>query len=269
MSRGTYKCYSLEVKAAIIASRNPNLFPDLSIPKSTAQHWIRSGADANRPLTSLPSVLKAEVTLDALALTIKCLGDEINLSKLTKYEVERLRMAVFSNSAHVRTHLGLRLRNRLKTVLSPCKKSIDGRCLKRFSSQLTQMEVTTMKKLVTSARYAHMSISSLSLLAAREGLLLCSHHTWYKYIARHKWPRPHAKIKKPPRARGLRAKKPHEIWHIDISHVVTSSGEKFYLQVVLDNYSRFVIAWSLRDKISASNTVSSASAHRDSQFVSS
>ena len=111
-----------------------------------------------------------------------------------------------------------------------------------------------MRRLVTSARYAHMSISSLSLLAAREGLLICSHHTWYKYMARHKWPRPHAKRKKPPRARGLRAKEPHEIWHIDISHVVTSTGEKFYLQVVLDNYSRFVIAWSLRGQICAAHT---------------
>ena len=57
-----------EIKAAIIASRNPNLFPDLLIPKSTAQHWIRAGADANRPVTSLPNVSKVEVSLDVLSL---------------------------------------------------------------------------------------------------------------------------------------------------------------------------------------------------------
>jgi putative transposase len=254
MIRGKYKCYSLEVKAAIIESRNPNLFPDLLIPKSTAQHWIRKGPDVNRSVTALTNVSKVEGNLEALTLIIKCLGEEINLSVLTESEVNRLRLALFSEDSFLKTHLGKRLQNRLRSNLSPCKKSLDRKCLKRFSSQLTQMEVATMKKLVTSARYAHMSISSLSLLAPREGLLFCSHHTWYKYIARHKWLRPHTKKKKPVRTRGLKAKKPHEIWHIDISQIATSSGEKFYLQVILDNYSRFVLAWSLRRQISASGT---------------
>jgi hypothetical protein len=247
MTRGKYKSYSSEVKAAIVSSRNPNLFPNLSIPKSTAQHWIRCGADPNRFVTTLPNVSKIGLGMDSLLLIIKCLGEEVDLSKLTQSEMERLRMAIFSNDAQLRTHLGLRLENRLRRAISPCKESIQGRCLKRFSSQLTQVEVGTMKRLVTSLRYAHMSISFLSLLAAREGMLLCSHHTWYKYIAQHNWLRPHTKKKKPLHARGLRAKEPHEMWHIDVSRVATSTGERFYLQVVLDNFSRFVVAWSLRD----------------------
>ena len=109
MTRGKYRSYSLEVKAAIVASRNPKLFPNLSIPKSTAQHWIRSGADPNRFMTTLPNVSQIGLGLDSLILIIKCLGEEVDLSILTESEMERLRMAVFSNDAQLRTHLGLRL----------------------------------------------------------------------------------------------------------------------------------------------------------------
>jgi hypothetical protein len=160
MIRGKYKCYSLEVKAAIIESRNPNLFPDLLIPKSTAQHWIRKGPDVNRSLTALPKASKVEGNLDALALIIKCLGEEINLSVLTESEVNRLRLALFTEDSFLKTYLGKRLQNRLKSTLSPCKKSLDGKCLKRFSSQLTQMEVATIKNLshpqdMLICRFAH------------------------------------------------------------------------------------------------------------------
>ena len=66
MTRGKYKSYSSEVKAAIVSSRNPNLFPNLSIPKSTAQHWIRCGADPNRFVTTLPNVSKIGLGMDSL-----------------------------------------------------------------------------------------------------------------------------------------------------------------------------------------------------------
>lgn len=190
----------------------------------------------------------------ALALVIKCLGDEINLKVLSSPERDILRKMVVSRSNPIGNYLGSELRNKLRRSLLPCVKSIDGKCVRQFSSQLTGSEVEIMKRLVTASRYAHMSISSLSLFAVREGFLFCSIHTWYKYISQHKWVRPHAKRKVPQRIRGLRAKISHEIWHIDVSHVVTTSGEKFFLQVILDNFSRYVIAWSLRDKIRASDT---------------
>ena len=43
MNRSTYNHYSVRIKRAIIESRNPALFPELKIPRSTAYHWIRRG----------------------------------------------------------------------------------------------------------------------------------------------------------------------------------------------------------------------------------
>lgn len=253
MSRRKYQRYSTEVKLAITVSQNPNLFPNLLIPKSTVRHWIRQGVSAQQGV-ALPQNTDFEANAEALAVIIKCLGDDVNLSLLSDLELERLRGAVFSRGVNVKSRIRASLWNKFRRILSPCNKSADGRCLRRFSSQLTGREVAIMKRLVTSVRYAHMSISSLSLFAVREKLLLCSNHTWYKYIAQHNWARPHKKIKKSPRSRGLKAKEPNEIWHIDVSHVTTSSGKRYFLQVVMDNFSRFIIAWSLRDQIAAADT---------------
>lgn len=253
MGRGKYQSYASEVKAAIVASRNPRLFPHLMIPKSTSQHWIRNGI-ATQCGTEVKPIGAHDEAVAALALVIKCLGDEINLKVLSSLERDILRKMVVSRPNPIGNYLRSELRNKLRRSLLPCAKSIDGKCVRQFSSQLTGSEVAIMKRLVTASRYAHMSISSLSLFAVREGFLFCSIHTWYKYISQNKWVRPHAKRKVPQRIRGLRAKMSHEIWHIDVSHVVTTSGEKFYLQVILDNFSRYVIAWSLRDKIRASDT---------------
>ncbi len=111
-----------------------------------------------------------------------------------------------------------------------------------------------MKELVTARKYAHMSISSLSLWAIRERVLLCSDHTWYKYIARHKWQRPNIKKKAKPKSKGLKAKKPNEIWHVDVSEIKTMDGKTHFLQVVYDNFSRYVVAWRLSDRVCAANT---------------
>ena len=42
-------------------------------------------------------------------------------------------------------------------------------------------------------------------------------------------------------SKGIRASKPHELWHIDVTQVKTKSFQKLYLQLVVDNYSRAII----------------------------
>ncbi len=41
--RTSYQKYSTDIKEAIRFSKNPNLFSDLHIPKSTAKEWIKQG----------------------------------------------------------------------------------------------------------------------------------------------------------------------------------------------------------------------------------
>jgi putative transposase len=135
-----------------------------------------------------------------------------------------------------------------------CEKT-KGLCERRTPSQLTNDEVMVMKRLVTSKKFAHISISSLHLLAQRSGELFCSVDTWYRYIRCFEWKR-HWKIsKKRIQKTGIRAKKPNELWHLDVTVVNMRPGYKLYIQAVIDNFSRFVLAWLVTEKIDAKNTI--------------
>ena len=45
------RAYDHRIKMMIVQSGDPNLFPDLAIPASTAKHWIRHGV---KPVVALP-----------------------------------------------------------------------------------------------------------------------------------------------------------------------------------------------------------------------
>jgi hypothetical protein len=58
-----YRSYDPRLKQAIAHSRDPNLFPELAIPRSTALGWIRRG---------LPDVVTAaDLDLNTQALLIE------------------------------------------------------------------------------------------------------------------------------------------------------------------------------------------------------
>ena len=60
--------------------------------------------------------------------------------------------------------------------------------------------------------------------------------------------------RKPPhksRKRGsIVATKPNEAWHLDVTVVTTMNNHKAYVQILIDNYSRKILAW----KVTTSNT---------------
>jgi hypothetical protein len=120
-----------------------------------------------------------------------------------------------------------------------------------------------MKRFVTSKKYAHISVASLHLLAQRGGELFCSADSWYKYIRVFEWKRPWLMTKKESKKVGIRATKPNEIWHIDVTEVGIGAGVKLYVQAVIDNFSRFVLAWRVTEEINAQNTVETLSLARE------
>jgi putative transposase len=143
---------------------------------------------------------------------------------------------------------------RWSSEISFCKRT-NGLCERRKAAQLTSDEVQAMKKFVTSKKFAHISVASLHFLAQRTGELFCSIDTWYKYVRCFEWKRPWTVSKKEIRKTGIRAKKPNEIWHLDVTVVNIRPGYKLYIQAVIDNFSRFVIAWRVTDEINAQNTI--------------
>jgi transposase InsO family protein len=48
---------------------------------------------------------------------------------------------------------------------------------------------------------------------------------------------------------------PNELWHIDVTVVNVRPGYKLYIQVVIDNFSRYALAWRVTESIGASETI--------------
>ncbi|MFP5491772.1 MAG: DDE-type integrase/transposase/recombinase, partial [Bacteriovoracia bacterium] len=68
--------------------------------------------------------------------------------------------------------------------------------------------------------------------------------SWYKYLKMNQVVRPRLVAEKRKHyGQGIRATKPNELWHIDITEVKTQSFQKLYLQLIVDNFSRSIISF--------------------------
>lgn len=59
----------------------------------------------------------------------------------------------------------------------------------------------------------------------------------------------------PPKPKiGIRASEPNQIWHVDVSVFRIVSGSKVYIQAIIDNASRYVLAWQVTQDYGGANT---------------
>ena len=271
-----YRKYPDAIKRAVIKAGDVDLFPELKIPRATAEHWIKKSKSnisvievtaaerANeRRFERLEIELEKERALRALLEFIrkiypldfktKHVGDQT----IRKAVVEAVRRCMIYHKLSVCLR-AIRLSEttfyRWSSEFNPCPLT-KSRCQRRHKKQLTENEINQMKFFITSKKYAHVTIGGLCLLAQRAGLLFSSLHTWYKYRKHFGWLRPWTIKKKKFYRTGVRAKQINEIWHIDVTVFILSPGKKLYIQVVYDNYSRFVVAFRVTDAINAESTV--------------
>jgi transposase InsO family protein len=87
----------------------------------------------------------------------------------------------------------------------------------------------------------------LALLAQRLGKVFASASTWYRLVRIHKWRRPRGRIHPAKPKVGIRAACPNEIWHVDITVIRLLNGSRVYLQAVIDNFSRRILAWKVSE----------------------
>ena len=274
----TYRRYPELVKHEVARTRNIYLFPDLKIPRTTAQYWVLKEKQTQQ------SFVPPNVEVDSLykkksEYLLKELEKEKALRKLlecvrkifpydfqakhlkSKFGRTQIVTAIrdcikFHKLSHCLQAIGLSKSayQRWASEIAFCRKT-KSLCERRKATQLTSDEVITMKKFVTSKKFAHISVSSLHLLAQRSNELFCSVDTWYKYIRCFEWQRPWVIHKKRIQKKGIRATRSNEIWHIDVTVVNIRPGYKLYIQAVIDNFSRFVLAWTITEEVNAKNTV--------------
>ena len=88
-------------------------------------------------------------------------------------------------------------------------------CPRTKPTQLTFEEVHTMREMVTSKSYRHMSVRALALHAQRLGRVFAHPGTWCRLIREHAWVRPRKRLYPPTPKVGLRTSAPNQAWHLD------------------------------------------------------
>ena len=63
----------------------------------------------------------------------------------------------------------------------------------------------------------------------------------------YKWRRPRGRAHPAKPKVGIRALSPNEIWHVDITLIRLLNGSRVYLQAVIDNFSRRILAWKVSE----------------------
>jgi len=130
---------------------------------------------------------------------------------------------------------------------APCPRTNPGR--------LTRDELSAMRDLVESDDVKHFSLRSLSLYAQRLGTVFASYGTWCRMFRVHGWRRPRKRLYPAKPKVGIRATRPNEWFHIDVTVIRLLDGTRCYLHAVMDGFSRRVLAWTLQPKLSAEGTL--------------
>ncbi len=262
-----YRQYNHEIKLAVAQSKNPYLFPELKIPRTTAIYWIKKThkLEAISPakieserINLLEFQVKQQNALLKLIRKVRCIfPHSFQANKFISKTQRKNIVKAIQQAAHWNLikdclkiiGLSKRIYSQWLTEFFLCQNEF-GYCDQRLPHQLTADELKVMKTLLLAHRYSHFSIPSLCLLAQREKKLLCSLDSWYKYIRIFGWIRPREEQKKEtPFKIGIRAKAPNEIWHIDVTEVTTQKGDTIYIQIVYDNFSRYILAWQVTTQI--------------------
>jgi putative transposase len=103
-----------------------------------------------------------------------------------------------------------------------------------------------IRKLVTDEQFRYWPLSSIFHHGRRQLVMNTGLSTFYRYVRLLGIRR--LRYRKPPPTQGIRADRPHGIWHTDVT--ILKMGEKrFYLHLLMDNFSRYVLNWKLEETL--------------------
>jgi transposase InsO family protein len=108
--------------------------------------------------------------------------------------------------------------------------------------------------MVLDAGLRHMPLRTLSLFAQRTGKVFVSVTTWTRLVRVHGWRRPCVRVHPAKPTLGIRANRPNEYWHIDVTVLKLLDGTKTFLHAVIDNCSRKILAWTLAPRLDPTTT---------------
>lgn len=261
-----YRKYDHRLKALVARTGDRELLRRMNIPASTARSWrnqrparvvTHEALNLDAPmlqarileLESKCSEFEArlELHVDAKRLlswnlgSARIPGAEIKERCLAAIEQARRRVPL----ARCLEAVGLSLARYKSWMLRRrrCRLQDYSSCPKLSPTKLTADEVATMGEMVADPCYVHFPVRALALHAARIGKVVASPVTWRRRIRLHNWKRPRKRVYPARPKVGVRASRPNEIWHIDVTMLRLLDGTRAAVHVCLDNFSRYVLAW--------------------------
>ncbi len=259
--RRSYRKYDDSVINMIIETRNPNLFPELNIPRTTALYWINHSKkkislknsqtpEYKRIVNEANKELANERTKRIFLEEVLKLHKKLTCKKELDNQTSKI-IKKYSKLLDIETLCKLSVLN-IKKYYSLTKQINFSRT---HSNQLTIEEQKTIVSLARRKSLEHLSIKRLQLHAYRKGYIYCNYHTWRKYINNYTLRKKIKRIKKTSSSKQSFTSYPNQLWHIDITEFKSKSGAKIYLQALMDNYSRKILNWTLSLEKSANTTI--------------
>ena len=138
----------------------------------------------------------------------------------------------------------------LQEVKFSCDHSQLLRCRKHYPGQLANREVEKIKQFLTDPKFMHWPIISIAYFALRTKQVLASPQTWYRYHKILGLNHPKGFNRSSRYRAPLRAKRPNQYWHADITIFKTEDGVKHYIYLVVDNFSRKILSWKIANRVS-------------------
>ncbi|MBI5548880.1 MAG: transposase [Deltaproteobacteria bacterium] len=245
---------------------DPSAVTCLGVPRSTAVSWIRRGprdvisADlvSGDALELQTQIVRLQRRIDLLLAVVRLLfmlvrlsGARLNQDRLPEGSVKATVLDAISRATKsIPLAIALRVLGLSSSRYHAWRKLgldclLDDRqsCPKTSPTQLTAAEISSMHELVTDEAYRHVPVSRLVLLAQRLKKVVASPATWRKLIRERGWLRPRRRLYPEKPTEGLRASKPNEYWHIDVTVIRLLDGKRVYLHAVIDNFSRRILGW--------------------------
>jgi putative transposase len=143
----------------------------------------------------------------------------------------------------------LKLKKTANCYLSPL-----NLCIIKHPGQLLKKEVTVIKKYCSDARFLQWPLSSVYEMIKREGAAFFSINTFYKYVNLLKLNRSQLRNRRKHHHIGIRAIKPLQILHVDVTVFRTADNKKNYIHIIQDNFSRTILQWMIGTTCLAQST---------------
>ena len=131
-----------------------------------------------------------------------------------------------------------------------CPVSLRSLCLRTHPGQLAAGEIKAIKKTVANEAVKGWPLVSIYWKSVRDGLFSFGLGTSYKYARLLGITRSKGRCCRKDHLVGVRAERPDEIWHADITVFMTLDHIKSYIYLVMDNSSRRILAWAVSKVVS-------------------